>query len=172
LGLANPTVIRSHLLKEGHLNHEHGLYYIGGVSARGRSRRAMSRTIFKLSRGVLKIRDHLFSQSCENRARRIHPPRASESANMSPTNERDYERSTDGEALDETDVSLRAYFSRMSDEKLREYDPSWTDEQVIEWDGNFRSDGALMLVCCERDVEVHEYREVLHEHLQRRGIRR
>jgi len=66
---------------------------------------------------------------------------------------------------------LRAHFARMTDAKLREYDPSWTDEQVVEWDGNFRSDGALMLVCCERDVDVEEYRQVLEEHLRLRGIR-
>jgi hypothetical protein len=33
----------------------------------------------------------------------------------------------------------------------------------MEWDGNFRSDGALMLVCCERDVDVVEYRRVLEQ---------
>ncbi len=71
---------------------------------------------------------------------------------------------------DETDVSLRAYLIRMSDQRLREYDPGWSNDQVIEWDGNFRSDGALMLVCCERDVEITEYRQVLEEHLVRRAI--
>ena len=54
------------------------------------------------------------------------------------------------------------------DDRLRQYDPEWTDEQVLEWDGNFRSDGALMLVCCERDIEIDEYRRVLEEHIQRR----
>jgi hypothetical protein len=90
---------------------------------------------------------------------------------MTPTNDVDYEHPADGAPTDETDVSLRAYFTRMSDEKLREYDPTWSDEQVIEWDGNFRSDGALMLVCCERDVGMDEYREVIDEHLKRRGLR-
>lgn len=71
---------------------------------------------------------------------------------------------------DETDISLRAYFGRMDDERLREYCPDWTDEQVIEWDGNFRVDGALMLVCCERDIEIDEYRKVIEEHIQRRGL--
>ena len=89
---------------------------------------------------------------------------------MNPTNEIDYERSADGAPLDETDVSLRAHLARMSDAKLREYDPAWSDEQLVEWDGNFRSDGALMLVCCERDVGVEEYRQVLEEHLRLRGI--
>ena len=83
--------------------------------------------------------------------------------------ETDLERPLQG-TPDETDISLRAYFSRMSDERLREYDPRWNDERVIAWDGNFRSDGALMLVCCERDVEIDEYRKVLQEHIHRRGI--
>ena len=62
---------------------------------------------------------------------------------------------------DETDVSLRAYFARLPDEFLAQYDPAWSDDQVLAWDSNFRSDGALMLVCCERDVDVQEYRRVL-----------
>jgi len=62
---------------------------------------------------------------------------------------------------DETDVNLRAYFDRMPDEKMRQYARSWTDDQVVEWDGNFRNDGGLMIACCERDVEIREYREVL-----------
>jgi len=73
--------------------------------------------------------------------------------------------------LDETDVSLRAYLARLSDEHLAGYDPSWSDEQVREWDGNFRSDGGLMLVCCERDVDIHEFRRVLEEHLRWRRKR-
>ena len=71
---------------------------------------------------------------------------------------------------DETDINLRAYLSRISDERLREYDPDWSDERLMGWDGNFRSDGALMLVCCERDIEIKEYRAVLEEHIRRRGI--
>jgi hypothetical protein len=85
-------------------------------------------------------------------------------------NEADLERPLDGVVPDETDISLRAYFSRLSDEKLREYDPAWSDERVIEWDGNFRSDGALMLVCCERDIQIAEYRAVLEEHIHRRKV--
>ncbi len=81
----------------------------------------------------------------------------------------DLERPLDGTPPDETDINLRAYFSRFSDERLREYDPAWSDEQLIQWDGNFRSDGSLMLVCCERDVEIDEYRAVLEEHIRRRG---
>jgi hypothetical protein len=64
---------------------------------------------------------------------------------------------------DETDLSLRAYLGRISDEKLAQYGPDWTDEQVMDWDGNFRSDGCLMLVCCERDVDIREFRRVLAE---------
>jgi hypothetical protein len=76
----------------------------------------------------------------------------------------------DGTVPDETDINLRAYLSRFGDEKLRQCDPSWSNEQLMEWDGNFRSDGALMLVCCERDIEIDEYRVVLEEHIRRRGI--
>ena len=72
-----------------------------------------------------------------------------------------FEQQPYDEPPDETSINLRAYFDRMTDEKLREYSPDWSDEQVIEWDGNFRDDGALMLVCSERDVEVGEYRRVL-----------
>ena len=70
--------------------------------------------------------------------------------------------------MDETDISLRAYLASLSDEHLNQYDPNWSDDQVIAWDGNFRADGALMLVCCERDVEVGEFRRVLEEHLRYR----
>ena len=67
--------------------------------------------------------------------------------------------------MDETDVNLRAYLEGLSAEHLAKYRPEWTDKEVVDWDGNFRSDGALMLVCCERDVEINEFREVLEEHL-------
>jgi hypothetical protein len=81
-----------------------------------------------------------------------------------------FERLPGDGPLDETDVSLRAYFANLTDERLNGYDPTWSDERVIEWDGNFRSDGALMLTCCERDVDVKEYRQVLERHLAfRRG---
>jgi hypothetical protein len=72
-----------------------------------------------------------------------------------------FEQEPDGEPLDETAINLRAYFDLMPDEKLQEYVPGWTDEQTIEWDANFRDDGNLMLLCCERDVDVREYRRVL-----------
>ena len=67
------------------------------------------------------------------------------------------------EPMDETSVNLRAYFDRMDDDKMRQYSPAWTEEQVIEWDGNFRDDGELMLLCCERDVGIEEYRQVLEQ---------
>ncbi len=74
-----------------------------------------------------------------------------------------FEQEPHGEPPDETSINLRAYFDRMPDEKMRQYSPDWTDQQVVEWDGNFREDGALFLTCCERDVEVQEYRKVLEE---------
>ena len=74
-----------------------------------------------------------------------------------------FEQEPTDEPMDETGVNLRAYFDRMDDDKMRQYVPSWSDEQVIEWDGNFRDDGALMLVCSEREVEVEEYRQVLEQ---------
>jgi hypothetical protein len=64
---------------------------------------------------------------------------------------------------DETAINLRAYFDRMRDEKMRRYDPAWTDEQIVDWDGNFTTDGNLLLGCSERDVEVEEYRRVIHK---------
>ena len=81
-----------------------------------------------------------------------------------------FERLPQDGPLDETDVNLRAYFASLTDEQLEHYQPTWSDERVIEWDGNFRSDGVLMLTCCERDVEIDEYRRVLARHLEyRRG---
>ena len=76
---------------------------------------------------------------------------------------REFENRPGTPPMDETDRSLRAYVARLPDEKLAQYDPAWTDEQVIAWDGNFRSDGGLMLVCCERDVDVQEFRAVVEE---------
>lgn len=80
---------------------------------------------------------------------------------MSDQHVADTERLPDDGPLDETDVSLRAYFTRIPDEHLQKYASAWSDDQVVEWDGNFRSDGALMLTCCERDVDIVEYRQVL-----------
>lgn len=87
------------------------------------------------------------------------------------TTEIDYERLPGDGPMDETDVSLRAYLARLSDEHLAKYDPNWTDEQVMEWDGNFRTDGELMLVCCERDIDVPEFRRVLAKHLEVRKLK-
>ena len=89
---------------------------------------------------------------------------------MTATNEPNYEKPPSALDMDETDINVRAYFSRFSDDKLRKYNSDWSDEQVIQWDGNFRSDGALMLVCCERDVEIEEYRRILEEHIQLRKL--
>jgi hypothetical protein len=72
-----------------------------------------------------------------------------------------FEQEAGEEPGDETSVSLRAYFDRMPDDKMREYRPEWSEQQVMEWDGNFRDDDNLFLVCCERDVEIAEYRQVL-----------
>ena len=72
-----------------------------------------------------------------------------------------FEQEPTDERLDETAINLRAYFDLMPDRKMQEYRPDWTDEQVIDWDNNFRDDGNLMLLCCERDVDVREYRRVL-----------
>ena len=91
---------------------------------------------------------------------------------MHTDREPDFEHLPSGLPMDETDVSLRAYLSSLTEEHLAEYDPAWTNDRVLEWDGNFRSDGALMLVCCERDVDVHEFRQVLEEHLAFRKLGR
>ena len=80
----------------------------------------------------------------------------------------DFEHLPGDGPLDETDYGLRAHLARIPDEKLAQYDPAWTDEQLMAWDGNFRSDGALMLVCCERDIDVTEFRQVLEQHLLHR----
>jgi hypothetical protein len=72
-----------------------------------------------------------------------------------------YEQEPFDESPDETAINLRAYFDRMPDEKMCQYSPAWTDDEVIAWDGNFTEDGSLLLPCCERDVEVDEYRAVL-----------
>lgn len=82
-----------------------------------------------------------------------------------------FERLPGDGPLDETDVALRAYLARLTDEHLTQYDPTWPDDRVTAWDGNFRSDGALMLTCCERDVGVGEFREVLQQHIAYRKSR-
>lgn len=67
------------------------------------------------------------------------------------------------ERPDETSFNLRAYIDRIPDDKFRQYQHSWTDEQVVDWCGDFRDDGALMIACCERDVDVGEFRHVLEQ---------
>ena len=80
-----------------------------------------------------------------------------------------FEQEPSDEPMDETSINLRAYFDRMPDEKMREYSRDWTDEEVILWDDNFRDDGNLMLLCCERDVGIEEYRKVLEECIRYRN---
>lgn len=65
------------------------------------------------------------------------------------------------ERPDETSYNLRAYFDRIPDEKFRQYRSEWTDEELIEWAGDFKDDGTLMIACCEREIDVAEYRRVL-----------
>ncbi len=77
----------------------------------------------------------------------------------------DFEHWPIGMAMDETDRAVRAYITRIPEEKLAEYNPDWTDEELMEWDGNFRMDGGLMLVCVERDVEPSDFREVFEQYL-------
>ena len=69
-------------------------------------------------------------------------------------------------APDETDVNLRAHFDSLSEEKLARLDLEWGDAALMEWDGDFRDDGCLMMVCCDRDVGINEYRRVLAEFLE------
>jgi hypothetical protein len=80
-----------------------------------------------------------------------------------------FEQLPGAQPRDETDYALRSYVAGLSEEHLARYNPAWTDEEVMAWDGNFRSDGALMLVCCERDVDVSEFRETVEELLRFRG---
>ena len=70
---------------------------------------------------------------------------------------------------DETDVNLRAYFDALDEEKLAQVNLDWNDDELRAWDGNFRDDGLLMMVCCDRDVEITEFRTVLTEFLEFRG---
>ena len=70
---------------------------------------------------------------------------------------------------DETSVNLRAYFDRMDDDKMQQYSTGWSDERVTEWDGNFRDDGNLFMICCEREVDAVEYRKVLEQAIEYRN---
>src|SRR5580704_8209575 len=79
-----------------------------------------------------------------------------------------FEQDPSGEPMDETSVNLRHYFDTMPDDKLRQYSASWTDDHVMDWDGNFKDDVTLFLICCERDVEMEEYRRVIEQCIQYR----
>jgi hypothetical protein len=74
-----------------------------------------------------------------------------------------FEQDPTDESMDETSYNLRAYFDRMADDQLSEYSRAWSDRQLMQWDGNFKSDGALLLPCSERDVDVAEYRRVVEQ---------
>jgi hypothetical protein len=79
-----------------------------------------------------------------------------------------FEQEPSEEPLDETGRNLRAYFDWMNDEKMQQYSPEWTDVQLMAWDGNFREDGNLKTLCCERDVDIVEYRQVLEQAIEYR----
>src|SRR5579864_6605234 len=84
-----------------------------------------------------------------------------------------FEQEPYDEPADETAINLRAYFDRMPDEKMRQYSADWDDDRVVDWDGEFRDDGNLMIACCERDVDVKEYRRVLEQCIRyRERVRR
>jgi len=84
-----------------------------------------------------------------------------------------FEQEPYDEPADETAINLRAYFDRIPDEKMLQYAADWDDGRVVEWDGEFRDDGNLMIVCCERDVDVKEYRRVLDQCIRyRERVRR
>ena len=87
---------------------------------------------------------------------------------MEPEFPWNFEQQPWSEPHDESSINLRAYFDRMPNGKMQEYRAQWTDEQVMDWDGNFRSDGALFLICSERDVEIGEYRRVLEKCMEYR----
>jgi hypothetical protein len=80
-----------------------------------------------------------------------------------------FEQEPYDEPPDETSLSLRGYLDRMSEEQLAEYRSDWSDDQVMQWEPNFRDDGTLFLVCCERDVDVAEYRKELEACIQYRS---
>lgn len=82
----------------------------------------------------------------------------------------DFEQEPHGEELmDETSFNLRAYFDRMPDEMMLQYSPEWSDEIVMQWETNFKEDGDLMIACSERDIDVAEYRRVLHQAIEYRN---
>jgi hypothetical protein len=78
----------------------------------------------------------------------------------------DFESYPPGMDMDETDVNLRTYFTRMDDAKVDSYDPDLSDEELMTWDGNFKNDGSLMITCSEREVQIDEYRSVLELYIE------
>lgn len=73
------------------------------------------------------------------------------------------------ERPDETSYNLRAYLDRMPDDKLRQYQSGWADDQLMEWCGDFKDDGSLFLACCERDIEIEEFRRALEQSIAYRN---
>jgi hypothetical protein len=68
------------------------------------------------------------------------------------------------EARTEAGINLCAYFDAMPDAKLKTWNPGFTDEQLMAWDGNFKSDGDLLLPCCEsEEVDAEMYRRYIAE---------
>jgi len=66
------------------------------------------------------------------------------------------------EERSEGGMNLCAYFDAMPDARLKTWNPDFTDEQLMEWDGNFKSDGDLLLPCCEsEEVDAAMYRRYL-----------
>jgi hypothetical protein len=64
----------------------------------------------------------------------------------------------------EAGINLCAYFDAMPDAKLKTWNPNFTDEQLMAWDGNFKSDGDLLLPCCEsEEVDAEMYRRYIAE---------
>ena len=62
----------------------------------------------------------------------------------------------------ETGINLAAYFDAMPDAKLRTWNPGFSDEELMAWDGNFRSDGEMLLPCCEsEEVDAAMYRRYI-----------
>jgi len=80
-----------------------------------------------------------------------------------------FEQEPSDKPMDETSYNFRAYLDRIDDAKMQEYRSDWTGEQVMAWDNNFRDDKVLMLFCCERDVDIDEYRETLEECIKYRN---
>ncbi len=64
----------------------------------------------------------------------------------------------------EAGINLCAYFDAMPDAKLKTWNPDFTDEQLMAWDGNFKSDGDMLLPCCEsEEVDAEMYRRYVAE---------